>query len=74
MKSRRGNEVLRMLPVPEKCLNCDHTIVQLEDVHQGWCKYEMETVVRCDCFPVHYRVGCVSAEMYCAKKVKGDKE
>ena len=57
-----------MIPVPDKCLNCDHTIVQIEDVHQGWCKYQLETVIRCGCDPLHHRVGCVSAEMYCVIK------
>ena len=58
-----------MMLIPNKCLDCEHTIVQLEDVHKGWCKYEMEPVVRCDCFPVHYKVGCASAEMYCEKEI-----
>ena len=57
-----------MNQIPEKCLDCEHTIVQLENVHQGWGEYRIESVVRCDCFPVHYKVGCVSAEMYCDKK------
>ena len=56
-----------MNTLPEKCLDCEHTIIQLENVHKGWCKYQMETVVRCDCFPVHYKVGCVCAEQYCQK-------
>ena len=54
--------------IPDKCLNCNHTIIQLENVHQGWCKYQMESVVRCDCSPGHFRVGCVCAEMYCVKR------
>lgn len=54
--------------VPDKCLTCDHTIMQFEDVHKGWGKYEMETVVRCDCSPGKFRVGCVCAEVYCERK------
>lgn len=57
-----------MMKVPEKCLNCDHTIVQFENVHKGYCKYEMETVVRCDCSPAQYKVGCVCAEVHCKKR------
>ena len=55
-------------PIPDKCLDCEHTIIQLENVHQGWCKYQIESVVRCDCSPEQFRVGCVCAEMYCVKK------
>ena len=61
-----------MEDIPEKCLTCNHTIIQLENVHQGWCKYQIESVVRCDCGPEHYRVGCVSAEQYCERRLKGD--
>ena len=56
------------MPVPDKCLECDHTIILLENVHQGWCKYHMETVIRCGRDPLQHRVGCVCAEMYCDKK------
>lgn len=56
-----------MQKIPEKCLDCNHTIIALEDVHLGWCKFQLESVVRCDCFPAHYRVGCTSAEVYCEK-------
>lgn len=57
-----------MIEVPEKCLNCEHTIINFENVHIGWCKYEYRTVVRCDCSPVKYIVGCRSAEVYCVRK------
>lgn len=57
-----------MTAVPDKCLDCDHTIIQLEDVNQGWGKYQLEPVIRCDCFPAQYIVGCTSAEVYCEKK------
>lgn len=60
-----------MMKVPEKCLNCDHTIVQFENVHKGYCKYEMEAVVRCGCSPAQYKAGCVCAEVYCEKRVGG---
>ena len=56
------------MKIPDKCLDCNHTIIQLENVHKGWCKYQLESVVRCDCFPVHYKVGCACAEQYCKKK------
>ena len=67
-------EVMQMLPIPEKCLDCNHTIIQLENVHQGWLEFQMETVVRCDCGPVYYKVGCVCAEVYCKKKIGGDEK
>ena len=57
---------------PDKCMDCEHTIIQFENVHKGWCKFEYEPVVRCDCSPVHYKVGCVCAEMYCRKKTEGE--
>lgn len=55
---------------PDKCMDCEHTIIQFENVHKGWCKFEYEPVVRCDCSPTHHIVGCVCAEMYCRKKTK----
>lgn len=57
--------------IPDKCLSCEHTIIRLEDVHKGWCKFQMEPVVRCDLSPVKYRVGCVCAEIYCDRR-KGE--
>lgn len=54
--------------IPDKCKDCEHTIIQFEEVHKGWLKYEYESVVRCDCFPANYKVGCVSADVYCVKK------
>lgn len=54
--------------IPDKCTDCKHAVIAFESVHQGWCKYQMETVVRCDCYPVKYRVGCASAEVYCEKR------
>lgn len=59
---------------PEKCLTCNHAIVNFENVHQGWCKFEYEPIVRCDCSPQQYPVGCVCAEIYCIKKNEEDKE
>ena len=59
--------------IPDKCINCKHAITSFESVHQGWGVYEMETVVRCDCFPVRYKVGCACAEVYCKNK-KNKKE
>lgn len=56
--------------IPDKCTDCKHAVIAFESVHQGWGEYKMETVVRCDCFPVRYRVGCASAEVYCKKKKK----
>lgn len=56
-----------MQKIPEKCLDYNHTIIALENVHKGWCKYELESVVRCDCFPARYIVGCVCAEVHCQK-------
>lgn len=64
---KRKQEVARK-PIPDKCLDCNHTIIQFENVNQGFCKYQIESVVRCDCSPGQFRVGCVCAEMYCAKK------
>lgn len=51
------------IQTPDKCLTCNHTIIQLENVHQGLCQFQLESVIRCDCSG--YRVGCVCAEMYC---------
>ena len=54
--------------IPEKCFTCNHTIMTFENVHKGWCRYQVEEVVRCDRFPAHYKVGCRCAEQYCDKK------
>ena len=62
------------MEIPNKCMDCEHTIVQFEDVHDGWCKYHLDSVVRCDCFPVRYKVGCISAEVYCKKKKQMESE
>ena len=59
-----------MNETPEKCLDCTHAVISFEEVHQGWCKFELESVVRCNCHPAKYKVGCVSAEMYCEKRRK----
>lgn len=57
-----------MKKIPDKCLDCKHAIIQMEQIpDRKTYKFYMDTVVRCDCFPVHYRVGCSSAEMYCEK-------
>ena len=53
--------------IPDKCINCNHSIAKIENVHKGWMKYQLETVLRCDCSPTHSVVGCVVAEMTCAK-------
>ena len=58
------------MSTPDKCTNCEHAIVQFEEVHDGWCKFHLDAVVRCDCFPARYIVGCTSAEVYCKKKLK----
>ena len=58
------------MKIPDKCKDCEHAIVQLEKVHDGWCKFHLDSVVRCNCFPAHYIVGCTSAEVYCKKKLK----
>ncbi len=62
------------MTIPDKCLDCNHTIIQFEEVHEGWCKYHLDTVVRCDCFPAHYKVGCACAEQYCKKKLQMESE
>lgn len=62
------------MKMPDKCRNCPHTIVRFEEVHEGWCKYYIDWVVRCDCFPAHYIVGCVCAEVYCKNKQKAESE
>lgn len=56
------------MDIPDKCTDCKHAIIAFENVHQGWCMYQLESVVRCDCNPVRYRVGCASADMYCKKE------
>ena len=56
--------------IPEKCETCEHTIMAFENVHKGWCKYQIEEVVRCDCAPYHPKVGCVDAEVTCKKKIE----
>ena len=57
------------IQTPDKCLTCNHTIIQLENVHQGRCQFQLESVIRCDCSG--YRVGCVCAEIYCENKQGG---
>ena len=57
-----------MTETPKKCLDCKHAIVRFENVHKGWCKFEYESVIRCDCDPCQFRVGCVCAEMNCRKE------
>lgn len=54
--------------IPEKCLDCDHAIPQLENVHDGYLKFHLDSVVRCDCSPLQFKVGCVCAEMSCIKR------
>lgn len=56
------------MKVPDKCLECEHTIIGMEQVHDGFCKFHLDTVVRCDRFPAHYIVGCVCADIYCDRK------
>lgn len=56
--------------IPEKCFDCNHTIILFENVHKGWSRYQLENVVRCDCFPAHYIVGSVCAEVYCKRNGK----
>ena len=56
------------LKVPEKCLHCEHGIARFENVHKGMCKFQYETVIRCDRHPANYRVGCVCAEVYCERR------
>ena len=58
------------MKVPDKCLDCDHTIMRFEEVNEGFGKSHLDCVVRCDCFPVHYIVGCACAEIYCEKRKK----
>ena len=53
--------------VPDKCITCSHALSSFEEVHKGWCKFQYEAVVRCDCAPDHPKVGCVVAEVTCAK-------
>lgn len=62
-----------MTDVPEKCIECKHSIIRFEEVHQGWCVFKLETVIRCDCHPAEYKVGCVCAEMYCKRRMKNGK-
>ena len=57
-----------MSEIPDKCMKCIHGSVMFENVHQGWCNYQLEPVVRCDCSPQKYKVGCVCAEIYCVKE------
>lgn len=56
------------MTIPDKCQECDHTIIGLENVHDGWGKYHLDSVVRCDCFTAQYIVGCVAAEVHCRRK------
>ena len=56
--------------IPEKCQTCEHTIMAFENVHKGWCRYQIEEVVRCDCAPYHPIVGCCDAEVTCQKKIE----
>lgn len=52
-----------MKKIPEKCINCPHTSVKMEQVHIGFCRYIFDVVTRCDLSG--YKVGCVAAEVYC---------
>lgn len=52
--------------IPEKCMTCEHTVMQFEEVHKGWCKFQLEEVVRCDLSG--HIVGCVCANVYCDRK------
>lgn len=61
-----------MNAIPNKCIECKHANTALESVHQGWNVYQMEIVVRCDCNPCRFRVGCACADMYCKKGKKND--
>ena len=54
--------------IPDNCINCEHATVQMEEVHDGRCKFHLDSVVRCDRFPAKYKVGCVCAEVHCEKK------
>lgn len=63
-----------MQKIPDKCLDCNHTIIQLENTHKGWCKFQIESVVRCDRFPAHYIVGSVAADVYCDKREVGEQD
>jgi hypothetical protein len=54
--------------IPDKCLTCNHTIIAPENVHKGWCKFQLESVVRCDRFPARYIDGSVAANVYCNKR------
>ena len=56
--------------IPEKCQTCEHTIMAFENVHKGWCRFQIEEVVRCDCAPHHPIVGCCDAEVTCRRKTK----
>lgn len=56
-----------MNAIPNKCVECKHAITAIESVHQGWCAYQMEIVVRCDCNPCRFHMGCACADMYCKK-------
>lgn len=56
------------MTIPDKCINCHHAVPAFENVHDGWGKYHLDTVIRCDCFPAMPIVGCVNAEVYCEKK------
>lgn len=58
--------------VPDKCLNCEHTIISMENVHQGYLKYQLECVVRCGNDPLNHRVGCCASEVYCDRKEKSN--
>lgn len=60
------------MTIPDKCQECNHTIIRLEEVHDGWCEYHLDTVIRCDCFPAQYIVGCVCANQYCKRKEKAN--
>ena len=57
-----------MVNIPQKCLTCNHTLMKFENVNKGNCEFQYEEVVRCDCSPMKYPVGCVCADIYCERK------
>lgn len=57
------------IKTPEKCLNCEHTIIQFENINVGFKNFEYNVIIRCDCFPAEYICGSIAAECYCKKGV-----
>lgn len=57
--------------IPDKCLRCRYAVTSFEQVHDGYLKFHLDAVTRCDCSAARYIVGCPAAEAACRKGLNG---